>query len=266
VVVVDGPDPATVEALGKIEDPRLRVIELPRSVGGSDARNAGVQSARGTWIAFLDDDDEWYPEKLTTQVSAALSADCAEPVVSSRFMAREAGGKSSMLPLRAPSESEPISEYLLVRDNLRRTEGYLQTSTLLASRELLLRVPFRSGLKRHQDWDWVLRVSREATVDIVFCPQALTIYHMENDSSTSRSTDWRFSLEWIHENRPLVSARAYASFVTCHVAWQAAADRAWSSFFPLLVDALSNGSVRTGDLVRYAGFWFVPRPVRRSFR
>ena len=266
VVVVDGPDPATLEALGKIRDPRLRVIALPQSVGGSDARNSGVQNARGRWIAFLDDDDEWVPEKLQTQLAIALSADYPEPVVSSRFLARESAGRCRVLPQRLPSPAEPISDYLLVRNSIRRAEGYVLTSTILASRELLLRVPFRSGLKRHQDWDWVLRVSREPGVGIVFSPEPLTIYHTENNHSTSRSTDWRFSLDWIHRNRLLVSARAYASFVTCHVAWQAAADHAWVAFFPLLVDAASNGSITAVDLVRYAGFWFVPNPVRRTFR
>ena len=63
VVVIDGPDPVTHGVLQELaqQDSRLRVLALPSSVGGSDARNRGVDAAAGEWIAFLDDDDEWLP-------------------------------------------------------------------------------------------------------------------------------------------------------------------------------------------------------------
>jgi glycosyltransferase involved in cell wall biosynthesis len=65
IVVIDGPDPKTAQALTGFNDSRLRIVQMERNVGGSDARNAGVQAARGRWIAFLDDDDEWLPHKLS---------------------------------------------------------------------------------------------------------------------------------------------------------------------------------------------------------
>ena len=69
IVVVDGPDQGTAEALERVNDPRLKIVQLPESVGGSDARNAGVKAADGAWVAFLDDDDEWLPEKIQKQLS-----------------------------------------------------------------------------------------------------------------------------------------------------------------------------------------------------
>jgi glycosyltransferase involved in cell wall biosynthesis len=67
IVVVDGPDPATEAALGELTDSRLHVVTLAESQGGSDARNAGIAASKGEWVAFLDDDDEWLPEKLDTR-------------------------------------------------------------------------------------------------------------------------------------------------------------------------------------------------------
>jgi glycosyltransferase involved in cell wall biosynthesis len=261
IVVVDGPDAETAFVLSKIDDPRLRVVTLPQTAGGAIARNAGVANARGDWIAFLDDDDEWLPGKIESQMTLATNSVYAEPIVSSRFIARTATGES-VWPLRLPDAAESISDYLLVRNGLKRTEGFVATPTILARRSFLSRAPFRSGLKRHQDWDWVLRATQEPEVRVVFCPQALVVCNMQSENSTSRKSDWRFSLEWIRGMRPLISKRAYASFLTCHVAWQAATEGAWSEFLPLLMEAASDGSLRFGDLARYAGFWFTPRTSR----
>src|SRR4051794_29614638 len=63
VVVVDGPDAATIRALSAISDSHLRVICIANSVGGAEARNIGIRESRGEFIALLDDDDVWCPEK-----------------------------------------------------------------------------------------------------------------------------------------------------------------------------------------------------------
>jgi len=265
IVVIDGLDGGTAAALSTIHDPRLQVIALTKCVGGAGARNAGVAEARGEWIAFLDDDDQWLPGKIEAQMMLAASAGCAEPIVSCRFVAQTGAG-DYVWPSRLPAEGESISDYLLVRDGLHRTEGFIATPTILCRKSLLERVPFTSGLKRHQDWDWVLRATREPGARVLFCPQALVECDMRSEYSVSRKSDWRFSLEWIRGMKPAVSARAYASFLTCHVAWQAAAEGAWPAFFPLLREAAAGGSLRAGDLARYAGFWFTPSSLRRWAR
>jgi len=113
MVVIDGPDPATESMLQAINHPRVRVVALPAPVGGSDARNAGVAAARGEWVAFLDDDDEWLPNKIERQL-AMLPLGNGDPIVSCRFLARTAAG-DRIWPERLPQPSEPLCEYLLAR-------------------------------------------------------------------------------------------------------------------------------------------------------
>src|SRR6185369_15668619 len=84
IVVVDGPDPATEAALAQVADPRLRVLVLAERGKAPNARNQGALAAAGRWTALLDDDDEWLPTKIETQLRLAATAGKASPVVATR--------------------------------------------------------------------------------------------------------------------------------------------------------------------------------------
>jgi glycosyltransferase involved in cell wall biosynthesis len=73
IVVDDGSSDGTADAaaLAGRNDPRLKVIRLPRNGGVSAARNAALQVARGTWIALLDADDVFAADRLARLLPAA---------------------------------------------------------------------------------------------------------------------------------------------------------------------------------------------------
>jgi glycosyltransferase involved in cell wall biosynthesis len=58
---------AIAQAIADTDD-RIEVVSLEENGGAAKARNLALENARGKYIAFLDSDDYWYPEKLTRQI------------------------------------------------------------------------------------------------------------------------------------------------------------------------------------------------------
>ncbi len=218
IVVIDGLDLTTVDALSIIRDNRLVTVCLPSSVGGAEARNIGAWKSRSPFVAFLDDDDEWYPEKLERQLECVEHARKKFPVVTCRLIARRPNG-DEIWPARRIRPGESMCEYLLCREeSIRQGEGFIQTSTLLVPRTLLLQVPFRCDLRRHQDWDWLIRAYDHPEVEVLWAWEPLVVYHIDTfRKSISAGRSLKPSLNWINENR-LVTPKAKAYFYATQIA------------------------------------------------
>ena len=238
---------------------------LPSNRGLSAARNAGVDAARSQWVAFLDDDDEWFPRKLDIQLRTAQQSAFRDPIVACHIVKRSETA-DVILPRRLPGSNEPMSEYLFRRRRWFSGEGIVLSSALLTTKRLLQQVPFRAELKRHEDLDWLLRASRLSGSMVEFVPtaQPLAIWYKEGRrASMSSRKDWRFSFLWIQQNRELVTARAYASFLLTWVSANAIEQGDRSAFSPLVKEAYRNGTLSILDGMVFAGIWLIPQRLRR---
>jgi glycosyltransferase involved in cell wall biosynthesis len=264
VLVIDGDDPATLGELGAIVNRRVRVVRLAENVGGAEARNVGVRAALGEWIAFLDDDDEWLSSKLDRQMRAALASPEPFPVVATRLCVRTPAG-DSIGPVRDFRPSAPVSEYLFCREHLRDGPHALQTSSLLVRREMMLAHPFRKGLKRHQDWDWVLRASRVPGVAFAVLPEALTIYRTHDArSSVGRALDWCFSFEWGREMRGYFTSRAYGFFLATECLPRAVKSGAGARAYVTILREFLAQARPTARSVMFLAAFLVLRPALRE--
>lgn len=72
IVVDDASQDGTVDAVRSEFGASVRLVELKENGGVSAARNRGIERARGQWLAFLDSDDEWLPDKLYKQQQALV--------------------------------------------------------------------------------------------------------------------------------------------------------------------------------------------------
>jgi glycosyltransferase involved in cell wall biosynthesis len=267
VVVIDGPNWESVFRQAFLNDPRVRIVVLPESRGGSEARNAGVRIARGEWIAFLDDDDEWFPEKIDRQMRTAHAMPEWFPVISCRVIA-QSGTTSRVLPLRPYQPPQPIGDYLFCRSTLRDSGGVIQTSTLLVPRDLLVAIPFQSGLTMHQDWDWILRVTSHKGVAVSMLRQPLAIWRVdEGRESVGRNPSWQTSLSWIRSVRSLISPRAFAWFIAVQCAWRAQRSReGLRGGLQLLRAFLFEGQPEWRSVLSFLIFAFVPTQLRQQLR
>ena len=266
VVVVDGPDEATERALAAVGDARLRVVALPERGRAPNARNVGARTARGRWTALLDDDDEWLPTKIATQLALAAGARKPSPVVATRMISRSPRA-DTVMPRRLPAPGEPLSEYLTVRRGLFYGDGFIQTSTIMAPTELLRRVPFTVGLRRQQELDWTLRAVRHDDVELLYAEEPLVLWHQdENRERISLAMPWAEQLAWLRASRDLFTPRAYAAFTMSVLSSMAAPTRSGRVFRDLLREARTHGRPGIIDYVTYLQIWALPPTVRARLR
>jgi glycosyltransferase involved in cell wall biosynthesis len=266
IVILDGPDPASEEALKEINDTRLRLLPLPARIGGSETRNTGVRNARGQWVAFLDDDDEWLAHKIELQLPLARRVACQNFLVTCRVLAKTPHADYEW-PRRLPAPNEPLSEYLLTRDSLFRGERSIQTSTFFAKRELFVECPFRAGQLKHQDTDWLLRVAQLPGFQVFFVDETLVrLFMEENRRTVSTQSNWRYSFSWARDNRHLFTTRAYTGFLVNNVAPEAADAKSFSAIPRISLELLRHGKTRLRELCVFLAMWVMPRALRRRLR
>jgi glycosyltransferase involved in cell wall biosynthesis len=102
IIVVDDrstDDTRERAALMAASDPRISLLALPRNGGPSAARNAGISAARGTWIALLDADDSYEPQRLATLLNLA-QGEHADLVADNLMLIEEVDGATA--PMMAP--------------------------------------------------------------------------------------------------------------------------------------------------------------------
>ena len=264
IVVVDGEDSETVAGLESLNDKRLCILTLPESLGGAEARNIGVRKAHADWIAFLDDDDEWLPNKLERQLACARTSRARLPVVCSAYIGRSDAGDAPF-GRRAPVPSEPISDYMFCRMGFSYGENAIATSVLFVPRELMISVPFDPDLRRHQDWDWALRALNTPGAALCYIAEPLSIYNMpENLLRLSEHDDWKYSLNWCRARRNYFTSRAISFFIATECLTRARQGKAdYKSIWGLIVAYWSEGRPTFRSALLGLSYVVIPRRLRR---
>lgn len=152
IVVDDGSvDGSELERLvASIKDPRFVYIRQDNA-GGSAARNTGILKAKGQFIAFLDSDDLFTRDHLSSSRSIAQHAP-QNTCIYSQVIVDRGDGVSFLKPPRAIKPDEHMGEYLLC------DRGFVQPSSLIVPAALAKQVQFLKGLRFGQDTDFAIRL------------------------------------------------------------------------------------------------------------
>ncbi|MFY9256146.1 MAG: glycosyltransferase family A protein [Fuerstiella sp.] len=172
IVVDDGSRDTSPDIVRSFGD-RVRFV-VQENAGPAVARNRGVAEARYNWVAFLDSDDLWEPNKLARQFETAASSD-ADVIYTN---ATNFGDVSHVGDLRLVPENMPagdVFEALLMDNFITMSGGMLRKSLIQAVGG------FRSKFRGTEDWDLWLRIAATgATFQPVLEP--LTLYRWRSDS------------------------------------------------------------------------------------
>ena len=155
----------------------VKVVTHEQSRGRSMAANAGVSAASSAFIVFLDDDDLFYPEHLTTLANASRSSHIAwyTDAVSATMRRGQSGGYETQSRLR--EYAQDFDRDLLLVDN------YIPLTTILLPRETFLDLGgFDPAFDLFEDWDFLIRLSQRG--DFLRVPRVTCeVRHFEGGSS-----------------------------------------------------------------------------------
>lgn len=203
IVVDDCSSDGTVqiaEAFSESDD-RIKIVRMPENGGVAKARNRGVSEARGIYVALLDSDDLWEPDKLELQVALAKKSNA--PIVYCSYDLVSKDGKDLEKPFVVP----PVTDFEAMLE-----ESVISCSTCFISTELMRAHSFSSDYQ-HEDyvlWMTLLREGHAARG----CTEILMHYRQipgsrSNDKLKSAKGRW----EAYRKGLGLPIGKSFVSFV-----------------------------------------------------
>jgi glycosyltransferase involved in cell wall biosynthesis len=179
IVVDDASEDDTPDRIGAYDDDRIEYVRHDQNRHVSAARNTGIERASGEYVAFLDDDDEWLPEKLERQVELFESR--ADRVGMVYCWMDYHDGETVIESYRPALRGDVFAETL-------GGQPIGNCSTLLVRSTVLDDVGgFDESLPRGNDGDFIRRVAAEHEIDYV--PEVLVRYHVGHESDRITAAD-----------------------------------------------------------------------------
>ena len=150
------------------KDPRIKLFQLEKNSGAGVARNKSIEHAQGRYIAFLDSDDMWMPEKLEKQIA---------------FMQEKQCGLSYTSMINIDEHDNEIGIEVAPRRHTfgqNKRDDKVGFSTAIYDQEMVGKI-FMPTIRKRQDWGLVLSVLRKCKVAYGL-KQPLAYYRVGHES------------------------------------------------------------------------------------
>lgn len=191
IVVVD--DCSTDRTVEIAQSYGVRIIRQPRNAGPSQARNAGVAATGCPWVAFLDADDVWHPEKLASQWAAIQCWPNAglcftdydvlgsDGTVRRRCETRDDPGYKTMRAIARKGQAVLFEPAALMRGLIYKM--FIRQSSVLVKRALYFECGgYDERYRIAEDYDFFLRLSALAPA---ICVERALVDYVRHDDALS---------------------------------------------------------------------------------
>lgn len=201
IVIDDGSTDDSLSYLRQISDSRFRLVEQKNS-GAHNAINRGLALAQGEYLAILNSDDIFHPDRLKRCVEA-LQRENAD-LVTTWIEVINADGKplgvkeawKNMLPWSIPDMERSFSATDDFSLNLIVSNFVSTTSNIVFTRKLYEKIGGMRNLRFAHDWDFMFRAAE--TSKCVVLPEALMQYRIHGSNTISSNRAWMlFEICWV---------------------------------------------------------------------
>lgn len=170
IIVDDASDDGTLDVLNSINDNRLKIISHTENKGVSAARNTALKAVNGKYIAYLDSDNEWNINYLSSMVGAFLELPDADALYSGQILYHE-------------FDSDPFAiRFGAYNKSLLNNRNYIDLNCFCHKSDVYEKIGgFDESLLKLVDWDLILRISNDFTIYSI--PILLSNYYHHSDES-----------------------------------------------------------------------------------
>ncbi len=193
VIVDDGSIDQTLDILKEEYKDCIRLIRQEHK-GAQAARNAGIKAACGEFIAFLDSDDEWLPNKLELQVQQLQKNRCAVIYGNSYVQTDWKKGIPAAYRKTGNRKQRPkIGSRKLFKLNGRSgfiykwalKESFFDFNVLTTSKNNLKEIGYLDeSVPSFQEWDTAIRLAEK--FEFIFIKKPLSVYHLHDGETISQ--------------------------------------------------------------------------------
>lgn len=244
IIIIDDKSNFSVEDLLRsyhkrlLKEEKLKVITNEKNIGSAASRNIGARHAIGKYVAFLDSDDTWLPNKCQEQIKLFEANDSIDLVYCDQFLNRS--GK--LLKSGKILHTNDVLHHL--------SNGWTapNTSTLMFKKDSFLNVGgFSENLKSCQDHDlWFKVASQNFKIQVVMEP--LTVFNLDGSDRISKNMEARLqgSREFMYNCRQYMNTKQHKRFQSQYIA---------KVLYPIFTSSILERDFLTSCQIYYKHLW-----------
>jgi len=185
IVVDDGSSDNSADIISQLSGPIPLIYHFQPNQGSATARNRGVAIAKGEWVALLDQDDVWYPDKLAAQTDR-IRTEPRVPFVYSGFDCIDEAGRLI-----------PVPKAITKRDPLFQNQPVAVPSTVLVNKEVFVNLGGFNEFIRLGEDALFYRIALEHPIDRI--PRSLIKYRRHLSQTSKSKRVWEETYPLFHQ-------------------------------------------------------------------